>query len=135
MIYKNHYTLTFFGFYLIIMGSLISCDPGYEIEWKVKNNSDDSITIFSKTRDFNIERDDTLIPTASVLLLEEYDFGVVRSHIKYMEITIPPFEDLIILNSIGDSLQKDVYLIDNWNIKNINDEIVEYTLEIFEDEF
>jgi len=133
IIKKRHiFQIVLFKFLLL---SLLSCDPYYEIEWYVKNSTENSISIFSKTWQDNIESFNSLSQDSSILLLYDVDNGVVRSHIEYMEIKKPPFENLLIINSKGDSLRKDAYLIENWNIKNIDDEIVEYTLEIFEADF
>lgn len=134
MIVKKHRIFQIILFKVLLL-SFLSCDPYYEIEWYVKNNTENSISIFSKTWQDSIEINNSLSQDSSILLLNDFDNGTVRSHIEYMEIKKPPFDHLLIINSKGDSLQKDAYLIDNWNVKNIDDEIVEYTLEIFESDF
>lgn len=124
--------LNFFCLF-ILMISFISCDPDYEIEWKVKNNTQSNISIFSKTWQDSLERYNSLSPSATVLLLNEPNFGVVSSHLEYTERA--PFEYLVIINSNNDTLHRNVYLTENWNAKNLDNEVAEYTLEIYEDDF
>lgn len=131
---NTKYPLAQFIFFLIIvMTFLQSCDPSYKVEWKVINNTDQNITIYSKTWQDNTEKYNSLSPNTTLLLMEEYNIGIVKSQFKYTEET--PFYYLLILNSNSDTLKTDVHLTKNWNEKNINNEIAEYTLVVSKDEF
>ncbi len=117
----------------VLILTLLSCDPAYEIEWKVINNTDKNISIYLKTWQDSIEQFNSLSPHLTLFLLNEPNFGTVKSCIEDTKFT--PFQKLRILNSKGDSIKKDISLIKNWKVRNIKDEIAEYTLKINADDF
>ena len=100
-------------FFLILM--FFGCDPVYDIELVVENNSSSSIQIVSS--DFQPNDTSRISPGTKLVVFNFYGLGSTTED-KLESIVEIPLDTLEISKGNGTHINKNVFEISNWEKKN-----------------
>ena len=96
---------------IIISVVLTACDPAYQVDYKVMNDTGKPLTVIVEHRD---QRKDTSIIASETELIFFNDFGIGFSTSDYLDgLTLLPVE-LSLINNNGASFTKDLQDISTW---------------------
>ena len=123
--------LLFVSFTLIFT----SCDPVYQVEFIVNNQTDDDLTIVSYPF-FEQARDSSRFSSGSQLVVFVAEGIGMTAEDAYEAIEEIPFDSIIIKNASGELLTMDQWDMNNWTGEFREDnEIGVYKLTVTNDDF
>ena len=105
----------FLYFFPILIFFLTGCDPIFDIEMVVENNSSDNIQIVSS--EFSPNEVTTISP-GTIIVIYDYSGVGVETETQLESIVELPFETLQITNKYDRPLNKDVFDLNNWEKVN-----------------
>lgn len=101
---------------LLLSSLLVSCDPAYEVDYKIKNNTEASIQILM---DYQGTVSDTNIISSGMSLVILHHFGIGSNTREYLhDLSVLPME-LSIFDNTGHSYNKSEEDLANWDIYNL----------------
>jgi len=117
---------------LISIILLSSCDPQVQIEWKVENLTNSNIEIVSQSLEQDEISYNSISPESIIILEDIWTIGTAKD-----EIANPTFYFTImdVRNGNMENYNKDIFNLDNWEIRNIDDELAEFKLRVREEDF
>lgn len=132
MIMKNRLVLLLFVSFTMIF---TSCDPFYQLEFIVNNQTDNDITIVSYPF-FQPERDSSRFSSGNQLVVFVAEGIGQLPEDAYEAVTELPFDSLIIKNADGELFTKNQMDLNNWTGEFRKDtDIGVFTLTITDDDF
>ncbi len=112
--------------YLIILSWILAtlcCDPVYDVNYTIENNTDSNIEIITSHIFTSISDTNTISSETSLIIF--HDFGIGSSTEDFIEdVTSIPFDTLIISKN-GVLYNKNSLSITNWNKNNPGNNSVE----------